>query len=165
VEILSAIWNMAAAPHSNVLTDDEIVARLGLDPFSVFVDTDTVQERLLWMRHPRHAAIVGDDAEALLQFPPHKKLRKEDAERIMNCIHELGERGRFYDHISFENAIVQRAFHRGGLTRSLFPVGLCYYGTPPCTATMPVSQIRRILYTNAAGGGGGGGGGPTGTAL
>ena len=153
-EIVQTIWRTAAPCKNDVLTDDEIAARLGLDPVEIFVDADTVRERLLWIRHQHqhHHFMSGGDA---LQLPENKKLRKEDAERLMMAIDDSILCRQF-----FENALVMKTFHRGGLTKSLFPVGLCYYGTAPCLRTMPTSLIRRLIVCrNLAEGGGGGGSG------
>lgn len=157
-ELTDQIWKLCGQREHRNLTDEEIAERLGMDPVDIFIDTETVRERVHWLRHHHHG-YVGMGANEMLGLPPNKKLRKEDAELLMNTMDERIHRGEFYCRLTTEKAIVCHTFHRGGLTRELFPVGLCYHGTPACTTKMTIQQIHNIISGEAMAGGGGGGGG------
>ena len=161
-DVLYAIWKYTGPETNKVLTDDEILSRLRWNPDSTFISSEWVTERLFFIRHMNYFLPPANTTKELFSFPEDKKLRKEDAERIMMMMDELMDKGRFFCRISVEKVIVQHTFHRGALDRSMFPVGLCYFGAPACTAKMTPEQIQNILWgvqPPAAGGGGGGGGG------
>ena len=160
-EMLQAIWKMSGHIKHRFLTEDEIVARLGLDPHEVFIDSEVVQERLAWLRH--HNTLSSPPTTNVLDFldeHPRKKLRVDDADRLMVSLELRNQVGFFTAcRTELEKRIVLHTFHRGALNRSIFPVGLCYHGTPQCTSTMTLETLRNIVLGGGGGGEGGGGGG------
>jgi hypothetical protein len=148
------IWKWSGHRVSPLLTDDEIVERLGLDPLTVFIDSDVVSERILWLRRSHIFHWTTDAPQTALLAEEAGKLRKEDAERLMIAAAE-GVCVR----ISFEREIVLRTFHRGALSTTMFPMGLCYHGQQACTPFMTNDELRCVVLGEGGGGGGGGGGG------
>ena len=159
-EMLQMIWKCTGPKKHRFLTDDEIAACLGLCPEKTFLPSSVIDERILWMRRAFVAlpeARVGvldflDEAEHR-----YKKLRVADAERLMVAL-DLCQWS-MVPRYELEKTIVIHTFHRGALQHSLFPVGICYHGTSPCTSSMTTQTIRRIILGGGICGGGGGGGG------
>ena len=150
-ETLEMVWRASGHEKRRTLTDDEIVHRLGLRPEDVLVPSELVTEKLQEIQHQE--IYFGSN---LLAFPGTQKLRKQDAERLMvavNLRHPVGF------HVETEKAIVRRTFHRGGLSQTLFPRGLCYEGVPVCHSKMTREQMSAIIFEDPLAGGGGGGGG------
>ena len=156
-ETLEIIWRASGHEKRRTLTDDEMVHRLGRQPEDVLVPSQLVTERLQQIQH--HEVSFGYH---LTDFPGTQKLRKEDAERLMvavNLRHPVGF------HAETEKAIVRRTFHRGSLSKDLFPRGLCYEGVPECHSKMTREQISALVFGEQLAGGGGGGGGGSGGAF
>lgn len=153
-ETLEMVWRASGHEKQRTLTDDEIVQRLGVRAEDVLVSSELVTEKLQQIREFQGCfdTILTRDV-----FDDHKKLRKEDAERLMVAVHlRFGGGG----HVQTQRAIVRRTFHRGALSQDLFSIGLCYEGTPVCHSKMTREQLRGIIFAplcTAEGGGGGGG--------
>jgi len=133
------------AHRSRLLSDDEIVSRLGLSARDVLVDGSWVEERLLWLRHHDLPLLHCDEvseAAQILCMPVHQQLRVHDAQRLMMAVVERHPRS--FTRIAIEKAIVRQTLHRGALSTSLFPVGLCYHGTSPLTTLSSVETLRRV---------------------
>ena len=152
-ETLEMVWRASGHEKQRTLTDDEIVQRLGLRGEDVLVSSELVTEKL---QHIREFQGFFDNVLTDV-FDDLKKLRKEDAERLMVAVHlRFGGGG----HVQTQRAIVRRTFHRGALSQDLFSIGLCYEGTPVCHSKMTRELIRGIVFgplCTAEGGGGGGG--------
>jgi hypothetical protein len=158
-EVLKIIFKMSYDPKPAFLSENQILAILGRSANDVFVDSDLIDERILWLRHHNLPFLGCDDiytATNLLQFPEKKFLRVEDAERIMVAIdlrHPF-----HHSRIAMEKAVVIKTLHRGVLPKSIFSVGLCYHGAPACTNKMSFECVQNIILRKAGGGSGGGGG-------
>lgn len=145
-EILNLFWEFYHV-HSVAMTDDQIVARLGLNADDILVDTETVNERAVWLRHHHLPFLHCDNIEGaldVLSLPHEKRLRADDAQKLMVMI-DLRHPSR-WTRIALEKAIVMRTLNRGSLPRDMFSVGLCYYDRPMCMSNMSITMLRQIVY-------------------
>ena len=150
-DLLRIIVEYAGFFESTILTDDQIVDRLHVDPSTILIESASVQERLLWMRNHRttQVARISDILDFSGDENKHKYLRKEDAERLMVCL-DIHKTLVHDSRCEIEKIIVQKTFHSASLTPSLFPVGLCYHGGKPCTSKMTSDEIRTLVVRCAA---------------
>lgn len=145
-----------------LLTDDELAVILG-DRIS-WEEEARVQERCYFLRHHALPYFSCDDlaqAEEWLGLAEHRYLRADQAIGLMTALDAQGNLAA-YPRIAMEKVIVRRTAHNALLPRSMFSVGLCYYGKHPFLTTMDPDMIRRSWGRSPvaalAGGSGGGGG-------
>lgn len=150
-ETLEMVWRASGHEKQRTLTDDEIVERLGVRAEDVLIASELVTQKLQHIRD-----FEGFFDQVFTDFLDGKKLRKEDAERLMVAVNlRFGGGG----HVQTQRVLVRRTFHRGALSQVLFSTGLCYEGTSVCHSKMTREQLRGIVFGGLYASGGGGGGG------
>lgn len=139
-------FTMTPKEYDEILTEDQIINLLHLNQ-DLFFNDDMINEKIFWFTHHPMFHVHCDDimtANLVLQLDMKKKLKKDQAERLMNVISS-----KFDNHtcIAFEKAIFLKTFVPMNLDRQLFSVAYCYLGNekPFIVKGMSTQKIKRLL--------------------
>lgn len=146
-DILDIIWEFSKNNKAVPISDDEIITRLGIDAEQILVGRELIEERLLWLQHHDLPYLHCDNIQAgldALQLPQNKKLRREDAIRLMTVIDQRNPS--HFTRLAMEKAVVIKTLHRAALPADVFPIGLCYHGGKVLTNQTPIGVLRQSTH-------------------
>lgn len=145
-DVLDVIWEFSRKRVVAPLADNEILSALGRTAEEVFVGQELIGERLLWLQNRDLPYLHCDDIRGalhVLQLPVNRKIRRDDAVRLMAAIDQRNPQR--YSRIALEKAIVIKTLNSAALPGEVFAIGLCYHGGAVVTNQTPVGTLRQLL--------------------